>query len=172
MKMKNFSVATIVLLIFAAVLVFYLLSYYQPAQNTVTQLNADLAVSKKQLSTYSKYISDPSALQTEIDLLQKEIDELHESGYVNDSTVGMAINDAIQRYKIQLSSISLGNRTSVRGYSALPINMSISGSYDNIMDFISHFENHSEGSYLVQGVSMSISGSNCSVSLTLYLCTP
>lgn len=172
MKTKKFSSVTVILLVFAAVLLFYVFSYFRPAQQELALMEADLTLAKRQVEIYSKYISDPSGIQAEIDALQAEIDTLHDEGYVNESNVGLAINEAIQRYRIQLSSISLGTHTTVGGNLALPINMNISGTYDDIMDFISHFENHSEGSYLVHGVSMSISGSNCTVAMTLYLCTP
>lgn len=169
---RGFSAVTVVLLVLMAALLVYLFTYFLPAQQELNAMRAEISLHTAETAIYRQYIADTSPLEADIAAIQAEIDALHKDGYINDATVGMEINEAIQRYKISLKSIALGEVTSASGCRALPLHLSISGTYDSVLAFISHFENNSEGSYMVQAATMSVANNNCSASVVIYLCTP
>ena len=97
---------------------------------------------------------------------------MHAEDYTNDSSVSFEISGAIQRYRLSVSSVTLDNPTTINGYRALPINVAVSGELENLLSFISHFEDNEEGAYLAQGATIQISGNRASATLLFYLCTP
>jgi len=169
---KSFSIVTVFMLALMAVLIVYFFSYFMPAQQEMTAIRSEITVYNAESAVYRQYINDVTPLEENIAAVQAEIDDLHNNGYVNDSTVGMVINEAIQRYKISIKSISLEGKTMVSGFQALPIHLNFTGSYDSVMAFISHFENNSDGSYMVRAANLSFANNNCSGSIVIYLCTP
>lgn len=169
---KSFSFVTIVLIVMMAVLLFYCFAYFIPAQRDMTEIRAQISVHNAETAVYRKYVDDVTPLEEDIAAIQAEIDELHKSGYVNDSTVGMVINEAIQRYNISIKSISLGEKTTVDGWKTLPIHLNFTGTYESVLAFISHFENNTDGSYMVRGATLSVTNNNCSGAIVIYLCTP
>ena len=172
MKKFSLSFTVIYMLALLAAIAVYWFAYFMPAQNDMTVLRAETALFNGEASVYGQYLSDTSSLEADIEAIQKEIDNLHATGYINDSTVSFKISDAIQRYSVSLSSISLSSETTFEGYRVLPLNLSLKGSYENIISFIRHFENNEEGSYLVRGVSLEIAGSVTNASMVIFLCTP
>ena len=42
----------------------------------------------------------------------------------------------------------------------------------DILKFIEYFENNKEGSYLVRGSCIEVTGNTCNANLVIYLCTP
>ena len=138
----------------------------------MTEIRSQIAVHNAESSVYRQYVDDVTPLEEDIAAIQAEIDELHKNGYINDSTVGMVINEAIQRYNISIKSISLEEATISGEYRVLPIHLSFSGTYTSVLAFISHFENNSDGSYMVQATSLSLANNNCSGAIVIYLCTP
>ena len=171
---KKFSLSkvTVIMLLLMVVMVLYCFLYMLPAQNELTAMRAELSVANAEASIYRQYLTDISPLENDIAEVQAEIDKLHAEGYINDSNVSFEISDAVQRYQMNLTSVTLGNVTTVDEHRALPINVTMSGELENVLRFISHFENDKEGSYLVQGATIELSGTRATVALTMYLCTP
>ena len=171
---KNFSLSklTIVMLLLLVAVIVYVFVYFMPAQTTLTMLRSEISLYTAESAMYRKYVSDVTPLEADIEAIQSEIDELNSTGYINDSTVSFKISDAIQRYRISLSSVSLEPVTTYEEHRALPINLNISGELSNILKFIEHFENDTEGSYLVRGSAIEISGTTTNATLVIYLCTP
>lgn len=171
---KKFSLSkpTVIALLIIVVLAVYCFVFMIPAQTELTAMKADVAVANAQTALYRQYLTDLTPLEDDIQAIQEEIDKLHAEGYVNDSTVSFEIADAIQRFQVSVSAVSLENVTTFEGHRALPINISMTGDMKNILKFISHFENDKEGSYLVRGTAMEIAGNSTTASMVIYLCTP
>ena len=171
---KKFALSkvTIVMLILLVAVVVYVFAYFTPAQSTAAMLRSELALHNAEAAIYQEYLADPSPLEADIQALQQQIDELNTTGYTNDSNVSFKISDAIQRYKISLSAVSLESATTYKEHRALPITLSISGELENILKFIEYFENNQDGSYLVRGSSIEVTGNSTNAALVIYLCTP
>lgn len=171
---KNVSLSkfTVVMLILLVAVIVYVFVYFVPAQSTAAMLQSEIALFNAESSIYKEYVADVSPLEADIADLQNQIDELNATGYINDSTVSFKISDAIQRYKISLTSVTLEAATTYKEHRALPINLTISGELDNILKFIEYFENNTEGSYLVRASAIEIAGNTTNASLVIYLCTP
>lgn len=171
---KKFSLSkpTIIALLILVVLAVYCFVFMIPGQTELTAMKAEVAVANAESALYRQYLTDLSPLEADIEAIQAEIDKLHADGYINDSNVSFKIADAIQRFKVSVSAVSLENVTTFEGHRALPINISMDGEMNNIMKFISHFENNKDGSYLVRGASIEMAGNSCTASMVIYLCTP
>ena len=171
---KKFSLSKPILIALAilVVLAVYCFAFMIPGQTALTAKRAELAVANAESALYRQYLTDLSPLESDIEAIQAEIDKLHAEGYINDSNVSFKIGDAIQRYRVSVSSVSLGNVTTFEGHRALPINIAMKGELENILKFIKHFENDEEGSYLVRGTSMEIFANTTTASMVIYLCTP
>ncbi len=166
------SPVAIFFLVVLLVLVLYCLYYLFPTRNEITALQAEIAINNAEANIYRPYIDDTSELEAQIAAIEEEIAQLHAEGYVNESNVSLLISHAVKQYNISLNSVSLGDTTKISGHKALPINISMTGSVENVVRFISHFENDTEGSYIVRSSSMDIAGSNAKATIVLYLCTP
>ena len=171
---KKFALSktAVIMLLMLAVFVLYSVIYTLPAQNELTALRAELSVANAEASVYRQYLTDLSPLEADIAAIQAEIDELNANAYINDTNVNFEISDAIQRYHVSLTAVTLNKVTTIDGNRALPINLSMTGELSNVLEFIKHFENNQEGSYLVRGTTIDISASQATASLTMYLCTP
>ena len=169
---KKFSLVSIVLLVMIAITAVYYFVFFVPGQTELQMIKADTMVYTAEASIYESYINDPSELEADIAQAQTELDDLWANGFTNDSTVSLVIGDAIQRYSVNLTSMSLGEETIIEEFRALPINVAISGDFNNITDFISHFENNSEGSYLVHAAALETNGNLTTANIVIYLITP
>ena len=165
------SPVTLVLLAWVVVLAVYAFAYYIPAQAEMKLLNADVAIMRTEAEALDQYLTNSNQLKKEIEALEKEIDKIN-GEYVNDANVNMVISDAIQRYEISLSSVTLDSVTTYEGLRALPINLSLHGTTEHILQFIEHFEKSEDGSYVVRGVSLDVNAYSTDASMVLYLCTP
>ena len=171
---KNFSLSkvTLFMLLLLVAVIIYVFAYFMPAQSTMTMLRSETSLYTAESAIYRQYVADVSPLEADIEAIQNQIDELNPTGYINDSTVSFKISDAIQRYRISLTSVSLESVTTFEDHRALPINLTLSGELSNILKFVQHFENDTEGSYLVRGSAIDISGAIANATLVIYLCTP
>ena len=171
---KKFSLSKtrIYLICLVIALVGYALVYYIPARSQLAAMQTDIALYNAETAIYRQYLEDPSPLEADIQAIWDEIARMNAEDYTNDSTVSFAIGDAIQRYKISLVSISIDKVTKVDGYRTLPINLTMTGSMENLQKFIAHFENNQDGSYLVHGTAFEIYSNYVSASMVIYLCTP
>lgn len=169
---KKFSLVSIVLLVMIAIVAVYYFVFFVPGQTELQMIQADTMVYTAEASLYEPYINDPSELEDDIAQAQAELDDLWANGFTNDSTVSLVIGDAIQRYSVNLTSMSLGEETTIETWRALPINVVVDGDYNNILEFISHFENNSEGSYLVHAAALETNGDLTSANIVIYLLTP
>ena len=172
MKKSQISLFTVIMLVLLLVLVGYYFLFFVPGQTELTMLRAETTTFNAEASIYEPYLSDAASLESDIADIQAQIDELHVNGYINDSTVSLIISEAIQRFSVSLNSITLSDETMVGEHRALPINLALSGSMDNILSFLSYFENDLEGSYLVQAAALEINAGHCTASVVIYLCTP
>lgn len=172
MKKFSLSTTTVFLIVLLVAMVVYCFAYFIPAQSEQALLRSETALYNGEASVYGQYLSDASSLEAEIDAIQKEIDALHASGYVNDSTVSFKISDAIQRYGVSLSSITLSGTTEFEGYRVLPINLALKGNLNDILSFIEYFENNQDGSYLVRGATMEIANGSVNATMVIFLCSP
>lgn len=173
MKKKiSLTPVTIAIPILLIAMLLYFILFFLPGQSKLTALRSEVALSRAQLETFQKYLSDISPLESDISVIQDEIDRMNSEDYTNDSTVSFVISDAIQRYNIALASVSLDPATTYEEFRALPINLAISGTMEDILKFIDHFENNEDGSYLVRAASMETNGTTTTANLLIYLCTP
>lgn len=171
---KKFPISPVAMFFLAVllILVIYCVYYLFPTRNEMSAISAEIAVNNAEANIYRPYVDDTSDLEAQIAAIEAEIAQLHAEGYVNDSSVSLTLAEAVQEYKISLSAVSLSATTNIDGHRALPINISMSGSLENVIRFISHFENDTEGSYIVRASSLQISGSTARTTVVLYLCTP
>lgn len=172
MNKKEIPVLTVVMVVMIIATALCYLLFFTPAQNQAAVVKAESSAYHAEAAAYEAYLSDASELEAQIDAAQDAIDELHDTGYINDSVVSLVISDAIQRFSISLTSVTLGEVTEIDDHRALPINLSLYGAMEDVLNFISFFENHSEGSYLVRDASMEVSNKRCTANLVVYLCTP
>lgn len=171
-KNISFSPVTIVMLLLLVVVGVYYFTYFIPAQSELTMLRSEITLNKAETDLFEQYIADVTPLEADIAALQEEIDKLNEDGYVNDANVSLVISNAIQRYNISLTSVSLSKVTTYEEHRALPINLTMVGTLDDIIKFISHFENNTDGSYLVRASYMEINSKETTANLLIYLLTP
>ncbi len=171
-KKRKVSAVFIVLLAIIAILALYYFFYFVPTASQLGAIRADTAVYHMEADTYRPYVNDPAILEGEIAQVQAELDDLKNNGFVNQAEVNLVIGDAIQRYAVNLTSQSLSNETTFGELRVLPINLVVTGEFQNILDFISHFENNATGSYLVQAASLETNGSLTSARIVIYLCMP
>lgn len=171
-KKLPLSPIVIYFLVVLLVVLFYSLYYLIPTRNEITMLQSDIAIHNAEADIYRPYLGDVSEIEEQIAAIEEEIAQLHAEGYVNESNVSLLISQAIQEYNITLTSVSLGKSTIIDGHRALPINISMKGSLENVVRFIAHFEQDPVGSYLVRAASVDINGSSAQSSIVLYLCTP
>lgn len=165
------SPVTLVLLVWLVVLAVYAFAYYIPGQAEMNALNADVAVMRGEVELLDQYLNNSAPLEQDIKDLKKEIDKIN-GEYVNDANVNMAINDAIQRFNVSLSSVTLDSVTTYNGMRALPINLSLRGTTENILAFVSHLENSQDGAFVVRGVGVNVNAYSTEANMVLYLCTP
>lgn len=170
-KKMPVSPVLLTLLLLLVVMVIYAVSYFIPAQSELTLMRADVAVAEAEAKIYESYLNDPSHLQKEIDALEDELAKMS-NDYTNDSNVNFEISQAIQMYDVSLASVSLSTVETYNGHRALPINLTIKGTTENILQFIQHFETNMIGSYVVRGVAMETTAARTEADIVLYLCTP
>jgi len=154
-----------------AVALSYFLAFV-PGQQSRATMQSEAAALEAEVALYDEYIADPSVIEADIAALQAEIDTIHAESYVNANTVGLVVSDAIQRFQVDLTSFTLGSETTIGESKALPMNLSVEGTTQNILDFIAYFENDDEGSYVVHAASMEMNGKECSAQVVIHLCTP
>lgn len=169
LKMSKSAIAIVLMLVALAV---YCFVYMMPAQTELIAMQAEMSVANVQANAYRQYLNDLSPLEADIAAIQAEIDELNAEGYINDSTVSFEISSAIQKCQVALSSVSLQTPTTYEDHRVLPINLTMSGDLENILKFISLFENDEEGSYLVRSTSIDMAGKTANATMVVYLCTP
>ena len=173
MKTKSkISLFSVVLILVVVALMLYYVMYFAPAQTERNQLNAEVALNNAQAALCGAYLADHTPLEEGIAAVEAEIEELHTTAYTNEASVNLVISKAIQQHAVELTSMQVEISKEVEGRKVLPIQMSVNGSLQNVMNFIGFFENDTAGSYLVNSVNTEISNGNCIANVTMYLCTP
>lgn len=173
MKTKSkISLFSVVLIVVVIALVLYYVTYFAPAQNEKNQTQAELALYNAQAALCGAYLTDHTPLEEGIAAAEAEIAELHATAYTNQSSVNLVINKAIQQHAVELTSLQVEATAELDGKNVLPLQMTLNGSLQNVLNFLAFFENNTDGSYLVNGVNMELSGGNCVANVTMYLCTP
>ena len=170
-KKLPISPVACVLLVWLVALAVYAFAYFLPAQAEMNLLRGDVALKRIEAELFEKYLTNSDPLKKEIDDLEKEIDKVNAS-YINDANVNFIISDAIQRFEIYLTSVTLNSVTTYEGMRALPINLALRGTTENILQFVDFFENSKDGSFVVRGVTMNVSAFATDANIVLYLCTP
>jgi predicted PurR-regulated permease PerM len=171
---KKFPISktSIYLILLIVALIIYVFTYFIPVQSQINTLRTEIRLFDVETNIYRQYLEDPSPLEADIAAIQAEIDRMNAEDYTNDSTVSFDIGNAIQRYGVSLSSVSLSDATTFEGNRILPIYLELSGDWDNILKFIAYFETNQDGSYLVRESSFVIAANNVTAKLVIYLCTP
>ena len=172
MKNMKFSLPSVIALVLLVLVLGYAFLGFLPAQNSLAVIRAETAAYQAEAALYAQYIDDTTELDDRIAAIQAEIDAMNATAYTNESTVSLVISDAIQRYNVQLTSIQLEEATTVETHRALPIQLSVAGSMEDIIAFMDHFEQNTDGSYLVHAAAMEVNGDTCKASIVIYLCTP
>lgn len=173
MKTKlKLSPLTAVMLVLLVVMVSYFFLGFLPDQTELNLIRTDITVLNAEANMYRPYLNNTKPLEEQLDKIQAEIDSMNANDYTNDSTVSMVLGDAIQKNNVSLTSLTLGETTNVNGNRALPLNISLTGSLNNVTAFIRFFENNTEGSYLVHSATVEIVGDRTTANMVIYLCTP
>lgn len=160
-------------IVVAVALALYCYLYFIPARQEAMLIESEIKLHEIERSTYTPYLNNHDPIIHDIAVLENEIEALHRNGYVDESEVSLILGEAILQYHVTLNNLSIGQPTTYKECSALPIQMSIYGTQNDILSFVSYFENDTEGSYIVQSISMDLDEQNeCSASVTMYLCTP
>ena len=146
--------------------------YFIPARQEAVLIESEISLSEVEQKSYAPYVNDHGPLEQDIADAKAAIEQLHKDGYVNQSEVSLIIGEAILKHNVTLNNLSIGSTTSYKGYEALPLRMELSGQQEDLLAFMSAFENDQEGSYIVQAASMNLGSGRCSASVTMYLCTP
>lgn len=171
---KKFPISPVLLVLLLALvsLAIYAITYFVPAQSNLSLIQAETALQTTQAQLYQQYLSDPTPLKNELTELQKELDRINAEEYINDSNVSLVISDAIQRFDVSLSSVTIDSVTTYKGFRALPINLVLNGVTESILQFIQHFEQSSDGAYVVRGINMEVNAYSTEAAIVIYLCTP
>jgi len=175
MKRKvNLSIFAVVAILLSIVVILYFFLYMAPAKQQQAVIQAETRLFDAQAQLIQPYLEDHTPLEQDIADIQAVIDDLHAHGYTNEGTVNTVIAQAITRYQIELTSLTLGETIDYDdAHRALPINMTIRGTRQDVLDFIAFFENNQEGSFLIRTASFQVAGQDqCSMTLTMYLCAP
>lgn len=172
MKKLPISLFPLTCLIVGIAMALYCYLYFMPAQKEAALIQTEIRVHEMEQQVYAPYVGDHSPIEDNIDETQAEIDRLHQEGYVTESEVSLILGQAILDYNVTLNELSIGSSTDYQGYRALPLEMELSGRQEDLLNFMSFFENHEEGSYIIQAASMSLGAGRCSASVIMYLCTP
>lgn len=172
--MKKHSMAPIlrVFLFLAGALIICAAAFLPSAHRQLTALQAEIRLMESQAQLYEVYVQDPSAIEQEVQWIKMEIEEIREDYYIDEFRISFAISDAVKAYDTSLLSLSLGNVTSYRESPALPVQLTVRGSTENVLQFVRHFETNTEASYLLRGVSLDIGAERTDASLVLYVCAP
>ena len=161
-----------ILLLLASAVMIYAVAFLPSARRQLTALQAEIRLMEGQVRLYEAYTQDLSALEQEVQQLQNSIEQIREETNMDEFRISFAISDAVKAYDVSLLSLSLGNATSYQTSRALPIQLTVRGSTENILQFINHFETTTEASYVLRGVSLDISTERADASLVLYVCAP
>ena len=153
-------------------LALYCYLYFVPARQEAVVIENEIRTYEMEQQVYAPYVGDHSSIDADIAAAKAEIERLHKEGYVTEGEVSLILGEAILEHNVTLNELSIGNSTTYKGYQALPLRMELSGSQEELLDFMSAFENDEEGSYIIQAASMSLGSSRCTASVTMYLCTP
>ena len=153
-------------------LALYCYLYFVPARKEAVVIENEIRTHEVEQKVYEPYVNDHSSIEQDIAAAKDAIEQLHKDGYVNQGEVSLIIGEAILKHNVTLNELSIGSTTSYKGYEALPLRMELSGMQDDLLAFMSAFENDEEGSYIVQAASMNLGSGRCTASVTMYLCTP
>ena len=175
MKRKvHLSIFAIVALILSVVVILYFFLYLTPAKQQMTLIQAETKMFQAQAQLIEPYLQDHSPLEQAIAEIQATIDDLHANGYTNESNVNQVIAHAIQRYQVELTSLTLDEVVDYDDtHRALPIHIQLNGTRQNILAFMNFFETNGEGSFLIRSSEIQMANEDrCTVSMIMYLCAP
>ena len=175
MKRKiHLSLFAVVALILSVIVILYFFLYMAPAKQDMTLIQAETRLFQAQARLIEPYLEDHAPLEQAIADIQANIDDLHANGYTNEATVNQVIAQAIQRYQIELTSLTLEEVINYDdAHRALPIHMSINGTYQDVLAFVNYFETNEEGSFLIRSAQIQLANQDrCTMTLVMYLCAP
>lgn len=174
MTMKKHSMTPVlgILLLLVIAVIIYAVAFLPSAHRQLTALQAEIRLMEGQVRLYEAYTQDPSALEQEVRQLHKNIEHIREETNMDEFRISFAISDAVKAYDVSLLSLSLGNATSYQTSRALPIQLTVRGSTENVLQFIHHFETTTEACYVLRGVSLDMAAEDTDANLVLYVCTP
>jgi type IV pilus assembly protein PilO len=166
-KREKFMV--ILLVIVAMVFGFY---YFvlQNQMDDMTNLKDDITAQKSQIKTYTMTKASIKNLNENIEAQEEHLGEVFES-YLKDlyqEEVILLINEIILRSNVEVSSIGFDdfneNLVTALAYEAMPVNVSVTGDYEDVVNFVSSFWRFDHNIFVRQ-LSLSQSGSEDGESL-------
>jgi len=170
-KKVNFSIFTVLAIIVGIVATLYFFLYLAPVGQERTMIEAETMLFNAQAKLIEPYLEDQTPLEEKIADIETAIAEMHATSYTNESTFNTILAGTLQSYQLELTSLTLGAVTNYQTHTALPINLELKGSRQNVMNFISFFENNTDGSYVVNSANMQYAGNdNCTLAMVMYLC--
>ena len=172
-KKLNFSIFTIVSIIVGIVGILYFFLYLMPANQQRGLIQAETRLFTAQAQLLEPYLEDHTPLLNNIEDIEASIAELHATGYSNASTFNTVLAESLQRYQLELTSLTLDEMTTFQSHKALPINLQVKGPRQSVLSFVNFFETNEEGSYVVRPSAMKTDyNDNCTLSIVMYLCSP
>lgn len=167
MKKKIAPAAIGVLLLLALTLIIYTIVFQRLAE-----LDAECRLIESQIQLYDAYLQTPAGLTQEIEQLQASIDEIREQTSYDEFHISFAVSDAVKAYDVNLLSLSMGAAIDYEGSRAIPVHLSLSGSTENILQFLHHFETDRDASYVSRGVDLEIGTEKSVADVVMYVCIP
>ena len=172
-KKAKVSIFTVTAVIVGIVGILYFFLYLMPTSQEKGLVQAETLLFTTQAKLIEPYLDDHTPLLEKIQEIEDAIADLHATGYTNGSTFNMVLAENLQRYQLELTSLTLAEETDYESHKALPIKLTVKGSRQNVLSFVSFFETNTDGSYVVRSANLT-SGYNddCSLAMVMYLCTP
>lgn len=172
MKKKIAPAAIGVLLLLALTLIIYTIVFLPSARQRLAELDAECRLIESQIQLYDAYLQTPAGLTQEIEQLQASIDEIREQTSYDEFHISFAVSDAVKAYDVNLLSLSMGAAIDYEGSRAIPVHLSLSGSTENILQFLHHFETDRDASYVSRGVDLEIGTEKSVADVVMYVCIP
>ena len=172
-KKAKVSIFTVTAVIVGIVGILYFVLYLVPANREKGLIQAETLLFTTQAKLIEPYLGDHTPLLEKIQEIEDSIAELHATGYTNASTFNMVLAENLQRYQLELTSLTLEEETDYEAHKALPINLTVKGTRQNILSFVNFFEANTDGSYVVRSSNLTTGyNDECTLAMVMYLCTP
>ena len=110
-KKAKVSIFTVTAVIVGIVGILYFFLYLVPANREKGLIRAETLLFTTQAKLIEPYLDDHTPLLEKIQEIEDSIAELHATGYTNASTFNMVLAENLQRYQLELTSLTLEEET-------------------------------------------------------------